>query len=294
MTGTSDRPWTVDGKLCLITGATSGIGAATAAELAGRGARVLLVARTHDRGRAAADAIRVKQPGAELEVLTCDLARMADVRGLARSVEDGYGHLDVLVNNAGVANFTRRTTSDGFEHTLAVNHLAPSLLTHLLRDVMSVPGQARVLTVSSDNHRTVKSVPFDDLQSERRYKPLEVYNRTKLMNVWFTQVLATKLTGTGITANCLSPGFVRTNLARDATGVFAVFIRLVAPFQTSPDKGAQTTVHLASSPELSGKSGGYYRKSALSEPRGLAHDQESARRLWQRSAELTGVRTIID
>lgn len=294
MTGEVAAPWTVEGKLCLVTGATSGIGAATAAELAHRGARVLLVARTHDRGRAAADAIRTKEPGVQLQVLTCDLARMADVRHLARAVEDAHGGLDVLINNAGVANFTRRTTQDGFEHTLAVNHLAPFLLTNLLRDAMSVPAEARVVTVTSDNHQTVKSVPFHDIHSQQRYRPLEVYNRTKLMNVWFTQVLATELAGTQITANCLSPGFVRTQLARDAKGGFAVFIRLVAPFQTSPEKGAQTTVHLASSPELSGKSGGYYRKSALSEPRGLAHDQESARRLWRLSAELTGVTTSIE
>ncbi len=214
-------PWTIKGKLCLITGATSGIGAATATELAGQGAHVLLVARDPARGRAAAAAITAAHPGAQLEVMDCDLARMDDVRRLARTVEESYGRLDVLVNNAGVVNFTRRTTADGYEQTFAVNHLAPFLLTTLLRPALAVPAEARVLTVTSDNHKTIRSVPWDDLQSERGYKPLQVYNRTKLMNIWFTQALACSLADTAITANCASPGFVRTRLARDATGVLA-------------------------------------------------------------------------
>lgn len=233
----TDHPasqWAIDGKLCLITGATSGVGAATATELARRGAHVLLVARDAQRGRAAAEAITAGHPDAQLDVLGCDLARMDDVRHLARTVQDSYGRLDVLVNNAGVVNFTRRITVDGYECTFAVNHLAPFLLTNLLRPALAVPTEARVLTVTSDNHKTVASVPWDDLQSEHGYKPLQVYNRTKLMNIWFTQALATSLANTAITANCLSPGFVRTRLARDATGFFALFIRLAAPFQSSP------------------------------------------------------------
>jgi NAD(P)-dependent dehydrogenase (short-subunit alcohol dehydrogenase family) len=144
-----------------------------------------------------------------------------------------------------------------------------------------------VLTVTSDNHKTVHSVPWDDLQSEHGYKPLQVYNRTKLMNIWFTQALATSLANTAITANCASPGFVRTRLARDATGLFAVFIRLAAPFQSSPETAATTLVHLATAPEMSQQTGGYYRKSQRAEPGGLADDPQAAARLWQISAELT-------
>jgi len=139
-----------------------------------------------------------------------------------------------------------------------------------------------VLTVTSDNHKTVHSVPWDDLQSEHGYKPLQVYNRTKLMNIWFTQALATSLANTAITANCASPGFVRTRLARDATGLFAVFIRLAAPFQSSPE----TAGALATAPEMSQQTGGYYRKSRRAEP-GRADDPQAAARLWQISAELT-------
>jgi retinol dehydrogenase-14 len=180
---------------------------------------------------------------------------MDDVRRLARTVQDSHGRLDVLVNNAGVVNFTRRTTVDGNEHTFAVNHLAPFLLTNLPCPALAVPAEARVLIVTSDNHKTVSSVPWDDLQSEHGYKPLQVYNRTKLMNTWFTQALATNLANTRITANCLSPGFVRTNLARDATGPFAAFIRLAAPFQSTAETAAHATVHLATSPELSQQTG---------------------------------------
>jgi len=281
--------WTIDGKLCLITGATSGIGAATAMELAGRAAHVLLVARDPQRGRATAEAITAAHPGAQVEVLACDLARMDDVRRLARTVQDSHGRLDVLVNNAGVVNFTRRSTVDGYEHTFAVNHLAPFLLTNLLRPALAVPNEARVLTVTSDNHKTVSSMPWDDLQSEHGYKPLQVYNRTKLMNIWFTKALSTNLANTRITANCLSPGFVRTNLARDATGPFAAFIRLAAPFQSTAETAAHATVYLATSPDLSQQTGGYYRKARRVEPRGLAHDSNAAAQLWQISAELTGI-----
>jgi len=292
MTAHPASPWTIVGKLCLITGATSGIGAATATALAGQGAHVLLVARDPARGRAAAAAITAAHPGAQLTVLSCDLARIDDVRHLARTVQDSYGRLDVLVNNAGVVNFTRRTTVDGYEHTFVVNHLAPFLLTHLLRPALSVPAEARVLTVTSDNHKTVHSVPWDDLQSERGYRPLKVYNRTKLMNIWFTKALATYLADTAITANCASPGFVRTRLARDAAGFFAVFIRLAAPFQSSPETAATTLVHLTTAPEMSGQTGGYYRKSGLADPGGLAADPTAASRLWQISAELTGTTDV--
>jgi NAD(P)-dependent dehydrogenase (short-subunit alcohol dehydrogenase family) len=285
-------PWTIEGKLCLITGATSGIGAATAMELAGRGAHVLLVARDPTRGRAAAEAIRDAHPDAQVEVLECDLAQLDDVRRLARTVEDAHGRLDVLVNNAGVVNFTRRTTLDGYEQTFAVNHLAPFLLTNLLRPALAVPAEARVVTVTSDNHKTIKSMPWDDLQSERGYQPLQVYNRTKLMNIWFTQALATSLAETTITANCASPGFVRTRLARDATGFFAVFIRLAAPFQSSPEAAATTLVHLITSPQMSGQTGGYYSKSRRAELGGLADDPRAAFQLWRLSAELSGTTDI--
>lgn len=280
------QPWTVGGKLVLVTGATSGIGRATAVALARRGAHVLAVARDAERGRRAVAGIASEVPGAEVDVLVCDLSRMADVRRLAATVADRHGRLDVLVNNAAVAMFVRELTEDGLETSFAVNHLAPFLLSTSLLPVLRTTPESRVITVTSDNHKQVKHVPWDDLQGEREFKPLQAYNRTKLMNVWFTRVLAEKVAGTGVTTAAVSPGFVRTGLARNARGPFAVFIRLAAPFQSSPARGAETTVYAVSAPEVSGHSGGYFVKSALVAPGSIALDDAQAHRLWTLSEQL--------
>jgi NAD(P)-dependent dehydrogenase (short-subunit alcohol dehydrogenase family) len=289
MTTTPGQPWTVAEKLCLVTGATSGIGHAIATELACRGGRVLAVARNASRGEDAVDRIRRGAPGAKVEALVCDLSRMAAVRDLAAAVSGSYGRLDVLVNNAAVSMFTREVTEDGLETNFAVNHLAPFLLTNSLLPALGVPAESRVITVTSDNHKLVKAVPWDDLQGERSFRPMQAYSRTKLLNVWFTQVLAEKVAGTGITANCLSPGFVRTDLGRHARGPFGLFLRLAAPFQRSPRKGAETAVYLATSPEVSGVTGGYFAKSRPGKPGGLALADEQAHRLWALSAKLCGL-----
>jgi NAD(P)-dependent dehydrogenase (short-subunit alcohol dehydrogenase family) len=284
--------WTIEGKLVLVTGATSGIGRAAALELAARGARVLAVGRDAARAGEAAAAIGAAAPGATVEALECDLSRMRSVRRLAATVADRYGRLDVLVNNAAVAMFRRALTEDGLETGFAVNHLAPFLLTTSLLPVLQVPEQARVVTVTSDNHKQVKQVPWDDLQGEREFKPLQAYNRTKLMNVWFTRVLADKVAGSGVTANCLSPGFVKTNLSRHATGPFRVFFTLVRPFQTTPEKAARTVLHVAASPDVSGVNGGYFSGGKQATPSGLARDDAQAQRLWSLSAELCGLPAI--
>nr|WP_277349745.1 SDR family oxidoreductase [Planosporangium thailandense] len=270
----------------MVTGATSGIGQVVARELARRGARVLMVARDRVRGRSAVERIRAGVPGARVELLTCDLARLGDVRKLAKAVSDRYDHLDVLVNNAGVSKFSREVTEDGLETTFAVNHLAPFLLTNLLLDRLIAAPRARVVTVSSDVHKQVRSVPWDDLQGEREFKPLQAYNRSKLMNIWFTRVLAARLSGTGVTANCLNPGFVHTGLAREARGAFALFTRLTRPFQKSPEQGAQTAIHLAISPGVTDVTGAYFSNSKAAEPSPLARDDDAARRLWGLSAAL--------
>lgn len=282
------QPWTVEGKLILITGATGGIGRATAVALARRGAHVLAVARDAERGRRAVADIGGEVPGAKIEALECDLSRMAEVRRLASTVVDRHGSLDVLVNNAAVAMFSRELTEDGLETSFAVNHLAPFLLTTSLLPALRTPPESRVITVTSDNHKQVKQVPWDDLQGAREFKPLQAYNRTKLMNVWFTRVLAEEVGGTGITAAAVSPGFVRTGLARNARGPFAVFIRLAAPFQSSPEKGAATTVYVATAPDGAIRNGGYFAKSASAEPGGEALDDAQAHRLWALSEQLCG------
>lgn len=278
--------WDVKDKLCLVTGATGGIGHAVATDLARRGARVLAVARDGSRGTAAAERIGRAVPGAQIDVLTCDLSRLRAVRELAATVLHRYPQLDVLVNNAAVVMFERVTTEDGFETSFAVNHLAPFLLTNELIPALKRSGQARVVTVTSDQYKRVKSVPWDDLQGEHVFKPLQTYNRTKLYNAWFTRVLAEKVAGSGVTANCASPGFVRTGLARNARGAFAGFIRFTTPFQTTPEKGAGTPVHLVTSPDLSAVNGAFFSNRKQVPWTGLASDDQQARRLWQISAQL--------
>jgi retinol dehydrogenase-12 len=275
----------VEGTTCLVTGATSGIGQATAARLAELGATVITVARDRARGAQAAAAIRRRAPRARVEVLTADISRLGQVRALAAQVHDRYDRLDVLVNNAGVAKFRPQLTPDGLGVTFATNHLGPFLLTNLLLDQLRHSAPARVITVSSDRHTQQRSVPWDDLEPGHDC----TYKASKLLNILFTYELARRLAGTGVTANCLSPGFVRTELGREATGAFRVFLRLARPFQTSPDAGAQTSVYLATSPEVAEVSGRYFEKCAPAESSALSRDPAAAERLWQLSAQLSGL-----
>jgi retinol dehydrogenase 12 len=275
----------VEAKTCLVTGATSGIGKATAARLAERGATVLAVARDQARGEQAANEIRQRAPRSQVEVLTADLSRPGQVRRLAGQVRDRYDRLDVLVNNAGVAKFHPQLTPDGLGVTLATNHLGPFLLTNLLLDQLRRSAPARVITVSSDRHIRRRSIPWDDL--EHRHEC--TYEASKLLNILFSYELARRLAGTGVTANCLSPGFVRTELGREATGAFRVFLRLARPFQTSPEAGAQTPVYLATSPEVAEVSGRYFEKCTPAESSALSQDPAAAKRLWRLSAQLSGL-----
>jgi len=275
----------VEAKTCLVTGATNGIGKATAGRLAELGATVLAVARDRARGEQAAAEIRHRPPRARVEVLTADLSRLGQVRTLAAQVRDRYDRLDVLVNNAGVAKFRPELTPDGLGVTFATNHLGPFLLTNLLLDQLRQSAPARVITVSSDRHKQQRTIPWDDLEPGRDC----TYKASKLLNILFTYELARRLVGTGVTANCLSPGFVRTELGREATGAFRVFLRLSRPFQTSPEAGAQTSVYLATSPEVAEVSGRYFEKSTPAEPSALSQDPAAAKQLWQLSTQLSGL-----
>jgi retinol dehydrogenase 12 len=275
----------VEAKTCLVTGATSGIGKATAVRLAELGATVIAVARDQARGEQAAAEIRHRAPRSRVEVLTADLSRLGEVRALAAQVRDRYDRLDVLVNNAGVVKFRPELTPDGLGVTFATNHLGPFLLTNLLLDQLRHSAPARVLTVSSDRHKQQRSIPWEDLEHGRDCS----YKASKLLNILFTYQLARRLAGSGVTANCLSPGFVRTELGREATGAFRVFLRLTQPFQSSPEAGAQTSVYLATSPEVAEVSGRYFEKSTPAEPSALSRDPAAAERLWQLSAQLSGL-----
>ena len=277
----------MSGKTCLVTGATSGIGRETALRLAMLGAAVTIVARDAARGDAAAAEIRQRVPGSEIAVMTADLASLAQVRRLAESVQARCPRLDVLVNNAGVISMHRQLTADGLEITFATNHLAPFLLTNLLRGVLERSAPARVVTVASAAHKQVRAIPWADLAHGGQTPPGQAYAVSKLLNVLFTTELAKRLAGTGVTANCLHPGFVRTALGRDVTGLPGAAVQLALRLRPGPETGAKTSVYVASSPDVAGISGGYFVKSKLAQPSSLARDPEAAARLWTLSAELT-------
>ncbi|HEY7092782.1 MAG TPA: SDR family oxidoreductase [Ktedonobacterales bacterium] len=278
-------------KVCLVTGATSGIGWETAKALATRGATVALVGRDAERTQKAIDGIRASAPNAQLESYLADLSAQEQVRRLAREFQSRHDRLDVLINDAGAMFPTRKTSVDGIEMTLALNHLAPFLLTNLLLDTLKASAPSRVVTVSSDAHQSAK-VNFDDLQLARGYGPWRAYGQSKLMNVLFTNELARRLAGSGVTANALHPGFVASNFGKSEGAFWAAFT-LMRPFMISAEKGAQTVIYLASSPDVAGATGGYYVKCKPARSSSIARDEATARRLWEVSERLTGLPVIV-
>jgi retinol dehydrogenase 12 len=276
------------GKVCLVTGATSGIGWETTRALAAKGATVALVGRDAGRTQKALDRIRATIHDARLESYLADLSSQEQVRRLAREFQSRYDRLDVLVNNAG-AVFPKRTESvDGIEMTLALNHLAPFLLTNLLLDTLKASAPSRVVTVSSGAHIGAK-VNFDDLQLTHGYGTWRAYGQSKLMNLLFTRELARRLAGTGVTANALHPGFVSSDFGKGEAAFWTGAFTLMRPFMISAEKGAQTAIYLASSPEVEGASGWYYVKCHPVTPSAEARDDATARRLWEVSDQLTGL-----
>ena len=277
------------GSTVLVTGGTGGIGLATATGLAGLGARVGIVGRSITRGAAAADAVRRRAPSAQVDVFEADLSAQAEVRRLAAEVKEAYPRLDVLVNNVGGSWAHRHVTADGLEHTFALNHLAPFLLTHELRDLLVASAPARVVTVSS-GAQAMGRIDLDDLQGERSYSGQRAYNQSKLANVLFTYELARRLEGTGVTATVLHPGVVRTAFGREDTGrLLRLMFPRVTPFMKTPEQGAATSIYLASSPEVAGATGAYFANRRPKRSSKLSYDLDLARRLWDVSAELTGV-----
>jgi NAD(P)-dependent dehydrogenase (short-subunit alcohol dehydrogenase family) len=275
----------MDGRVALVTGATNGIGRVTAREFAGMGARTLIVARDPGRGEAAAREIR-EATGASAEVLVADLSSRDEVRRLAREIQDRTGRLDLLVNNAGAIFSERRLSADGVEMTLALNHLAYFQLTLELLPLLRDAPDARVVNVSSMAHER-GSIDFDDLQGERGYGMWKAYSQSKLANVLFTRELARRLGGSQITANALHPGAVASGFGRDHPGFFGKLVALGAPFLASPERGARTTIHVATSPALQGVSGRYFSACREKAPSRAARDGDTALRLWQISEAMT-------
>jgi retinol dehydrogenase 12 len=275
----------MDGEVCVVTGATSGIGKAAAKALAGLGAHVVLVGR--DRGRAEAAAAEIGRAGTPPRVEIADLASMEQVRALAGRLA-ALERIDVLINNAGLVLGERRVTPDGFEHVFAVNHLAPFLLTNLLVPRLTAAAPARVITVTSDAHAAAR-LDLDDPNLEHRWGSWRSYANTKLANILFTRELARRLDGTGVTANCPHPGAVRSGFGREGSRLLRLGVLLARPFFLSPERGADTIVYLASSPDVAGQTGGYYVKRRRREPSPAARDDAAARTLWEISEKLTGL-----
>ncbi len=273
------------GRTVLVTGGTGGIGKATALGLAARGARVAIIGR--DQGRADDAAREIAATGdVPVEVFVADMSAQSQVRRLADEVLDRLHALDVLVNNVGGYWNTRHVTIDGLEHTFAVNHLAPFLLTDLLLDRLRRGPAARVVTVASHAH-AMGRIDFDDLQGEQSYSGARAYNQSKLANVLFTYELARRLRGTSVTANALHPGVVSTSFgAEDPGRAQRLAIPLLRPFMRSPGRGAATSIHLASAAALEQVTGSYFVDCKPRKSSELSYDQSAAAQLWQASADL--------
>ncbi|MGH7012957.1 MAG: SDR family oxidoreductase [Stellaceae bacterium] len=274
------------GKTVVVTGATAGIGRVACERLAAMGASLALVAR--DRVRAEALAAALTRAGApRASIYTADLSRLAEVRRVAAELAT-LPRIDVLLNNAGAVFNRREQSTEGFECTFALNHLAYFALTNLLLDRLKASALARVVNVASEAHRGA-TVAFDDLQTACGYSGWLAYKRSKLCNILFTRALARRLAGSGVTANALHPGFVATSFGDNNRGVFRIGLGIAKQFMAiAPAEGAKTPVYLASAPEVAGLSGLYFDKCAAREPSAAAQDDESAERLWRESARLTG------
>jgi NAD(P)-dependent dehydrogenase (short-subunit alcohol dehydrogenase family) len=281
------------GKTVLITGGTGGIGRATAEGLARLGAHVAITGRNQTRATIVANEITAATGNPAVDAYASDLSSQADVRALAEQVLAAYPRLDVLVNNVGGFWAHRHLTADGLEHTFALNHLAPFLLTNLLLDRLIASAPARIVTVSS-GAQAMGKIDFDDLQGARGYSGQKAYNQSKLANVMFTYELARRLDGTGVTATVLHPGVVRTAFgAEDPSPFWKFMIPLSRPLMKSPEAGAQTPIHLASSPEVDGVTGAYFANRKPKTSSKASYDSAAAARLWQVSAELTGMTNVL-
>ncbi len=277
----------MQGRICLITGANSGIGKATALGLAQMGATVVMVSKDRARGEAAQSEIKATSGNDSIDLLLADLSSQQSVRQLAEDFKQHYKQLHVLINNAGVYNLTRRETVDGLEMMFAVNVLAPFLLTNLLLDVLKASTPSRIVNVSSDSHEA-GYINMDDLQSKKSYRAMRAYGQSKLAFVLFTYELAHRLQGTGVTVNCLHPGFVATNIAQGNLPPIARTLAkfILSFFGTSPEEGAKTSIYLASSPDVEGVTGKYFVKSTPKQSTPISYDESLQQRLWEESAKL--------
>ena len=278
-------------KVCMVTGATAGLGLATATALAQQGATLVLVGRNAGKGAAALQSIQAQTGNAALEFMLADLSAQEEIRALAREFTRKHPRLHVLVNNAAASYSRRRESIDGIEMTFALNHLGYFLLTRLLLDALTAGAPARIVNVSSEVHRQV-SLEFDNLQAKGRFDGYRTYMRSKLANLYFTYALARRLEGSGVTVNAAAPGLVKTALGLQDGGMDAFMKRTMNVLMgVTPEVGARTIVYLATSPEVQGVTGKYFAKGKQVRSSDASCDVDIAARLWQISAELTGLPT---
>jgi NAD(P)-dependent dehydrogenase (short-subunit alcohol dehydrogenase family) len=275
----------MSGKICIVTGANSGIGKETALGLAKLGATVVMVCRDRHRSEVAQREIKKGSGNNRVELMLCDLASQNSIREFAAEFKKRYGRLDVLVNNAGVFLRERSLTEDGIESTFAINHLGYFLLTNLLLDLLKKSAPSRIVNVASTAHRYAK-LDIGAWATGRDYSSFGAYANSKLANVLFTYELARRLAGTGVTANCLHPGAVGTNLFRGLPGFVQALIKLVT---IGPRRGAATPIYLACSREVEGVTGKYFVRRRPVKSSDASYDEEAGRHLWEASAELTGL-----
>ena len=273
------------GKTVVATGATSGIGEAAVLALAAMGARIVFVARDEGRAKSTMRKLQAKAPGLEHRVHLADLSSMAEARGVGAAIVASEPRIDALINNAGAMFSERRVTPEGLELTFALNHMAYFVLTEALRERLVASAPARIVSTASTAHQGA-SLDFDDLQSAKGYSGFKAYGRSKLANILFTRELARRLAGTGVTANCLHPGVVATRFGDSSGGWVSRLMPFVRPFFLAPEKGADTIVYLASSPEVEKTSGEYFVKRKITEPSAAARDDAAAKRLWEASEKL--------
>ncbi|MBI4495083.1 MAG: SDR family oxidoreductase [Chloroflexi bacterium] len=286
------------GKICMVTGATSGMGQVTARALAQQGATVVVVGRSPEKGTTVVDEIKRDTGNISVEFMLADLSSQQAIRQLAQQFLGRYQRLHVLVNNAGALFLRRQESAEGIEMTFALNHLGYFLLTHVLLDTLRASAPSRIINVSSYGHKQGR-MRFDDLQGKQRYRGIEAYRQSKLANVLFTYELARRLDGSGVTANAVNPGLVATsfglnNIPFRNAWVMNALRRLYGLVAISAEQGAETAIYLASSAEVEGVTGRYFQKLQSVPSSGESYDVEAAARLWQVSAEMTGLKGCSD
>lgn len=275
-------------KVVVITGATSGIGEVAADRLAQKGARIVFVARDRERGEATRKHLRAIAGHTDHTVHYADLTKLADQKRVAKEIADSEPQIDVLVNNAGAMFTSREVTEDGLEKTFALNHMSYFVIANMLLDRLKATPHSRIVSTASDAHKGAK-LNFDDLQSEHGFSGFGIYGKSKLCNILFTRELAKRLAGTGVTANCLHPGFVGTRFGHNAGGFMGWAVKIAQNFALTPEQGAETIIYLADSDDVEGKTGGYYYRKELATPTREAQNDADAKRLWDISAKIAGV-----